>query len=124
MPLSPQAQRLDTAEPGNWYWTRGSRGFFRQIAWSPDGESFLTRSFFSYDRDDLWLVPADGGRPERLVEGVIDFGWTPNGETVVASTRRGRTQGVGVLAISIEEGWKRQLAPPTATDLSTFPGSV
>lgn len=118
-----QAQDLDTADPSNWYWrTTGRRGFFRQVAWSPDGESFLTRSFFSHDRDDLWLVPADGGRPERLVEGVIDFGWSPDGETVVAFARRGRTQEVGLLAISIAEGWQRQLAPPTGTDLSTFPG--
>jgi hypothetical protein len=100
--LPRQAQGLDTADPSNWTWrTTGRRGFFRQVAWSPDGESFLARSFFSYDRDDLWLVPADGGRPERLVEGVIDFGWSPDGETVVAFARRGRTQGVGLLAISI-----------------------
>ncbi|MGC9398042.1 MAG: hypothetical protein ACP5HM_02780 [Anaerolineae bacterium] len=122
LPLPREAQRLDTANPSNWYWYRaGYTALWRHAAWSPTGDAFLVRAFADYDRDDLWLVSVDGSQAERLAEDVIDFGWSPGGRYVVY-TRRTSAWTMGVFALSLEERWERQLAQLAATGRYDFPG--
>jgi hypothetical protein len=120
--LPQTAQRLDTVNPSNWYWRRaGHTALWRHVVWSPAGDAFLARAFADYNRDELWLVPADDGQPERLAEDVIDFGWSPDGRYVVY-TRRTDAWAMGVFALSPEERRERQLAQPAMTGRYDFPG--
>ena len=64
--------------------------------WSPDERTiaFIRRGVneTSNDKNDLWLMAADGANPQRVLEGVIAFQWMPNGREIlyIASDRKFR----------------------------------
>jgi acylaminoacyl-peptidase len=54
------------------------------VQYRADGQGYLEPG-----RDQLFVVPADGGTPRQLTDGSLDFGgtpaWTPDGRTLVAT---------------------------------------
>ncbi len=123
LPLSREAQRLDTANPSNWYWSHVGHPTAgrRRVAWSPVGDAFLARAYDSHAVDDLWLVSVDGSRPERLVGDVSDFGWSPDGRYVIF-TRHASAWSMGIFIFSLEEQLERPLAQLMGTVPDDFPG--
>lgn len=81
----------------------------QNVQWSPDGKtlSFLAPSDASWElaEEKLWLVPATGGAPTRLLNGfngaLRQYAWAPDGKSIVfgAQTRaRGATYRISVPA--------------------------
>lgn len=79
----------------------------QNVQWSPDGRllSFLAPSDTAWElaEEKLWLVPADGGVPRRLSNGLTgairQYAWAPDGASIVlgAQTRaRGAAYRVAV----------------------------
>ena len=71
----------------------------QNVQWSPDGKtlSFLAPSDTSWElaEEKLWLVPASGGAPVRLLNGfngaLRQYAWTPDGKSIVFGAQtRGR----------------------------------
>jgi dipeptidyl aminopeptidase/acylaminoacyl peptidase len=79
------------------------------VQWSPDGRtlSYLAPSDTSWElaEDKIWLVPASGGAPKRLLNGfnggIRQYAWAPDGKSIVfgAQTRaRGAAYRISVPA--------------------------
>jgi Tol biopolymer transport system component len=71
-------ERRLAADPGG--------SFMIPPAWSPDGGliAFVKTTDISDPdaREDLWVVPANGGRPWRVAKGVDSFAWSHNGRRI------------------------------------------
>ncbi len=62
-------------------------------SWSPDGKWIVVAASEGGEDQPLFLVPVDGGRPERLVGGIAHSPvWSPDGRFIVyAEGRQGRS---------------------------------
>jgi Tol biopolymer transport system component/predicted Ser/Thr protein kinase len=57
---------------------------------SPDGSTFLLRHYFTLASTPMWSVPVLGGAPRPLGNAeVSDAAWSPDGKSLVYSTRAG-----------------------------------
>lgn len=104
---SPASEESKEAEPTDW--TRQltySHEGETSPRWSPNGEqlAFLsTRPDLAATDDDdnteaqVWTLPIDGGEARKLTsapEGVIDFAWTPDSESILYLTPEPRPRPV------------------------------
>ena len=63
-------------------------------AWSPDGQRIAFTSWDEKERGHLWVVPATGGRPQRLTEKPGEYfhpAWSSDGADVVVLRGSGAT---------------------------------
>ncbi len=78
------AKILTTANDGLWNHT--------SPAWSPDGQTICYAA-----QTDLWVVPAEGGKPRQLTkDGEADFepAWSADGRWVYFTSMRGQTTAI------------------------------
>ena len=68
---------------------------------SPDGETVAYA-----DDGHVWLVPAAGGPPRRLVAGSSPV-WTPDGRLVISVERDDTTR---LAVVGVDDAWPRRLA--------------
>ena len=68
---------------------------------SPNGETVAYA-----DDDHVWLVPAAGGPPRRLVAGSNPV-WTPDGRLVISVERDDTTR---LAVVGVDDAWPRRLA--------------
>jgi hypothetical protein len=80
--LSPQADRLDAANPFHWAWISNR---LQRLVWSPQGDAFLMVEQQPYSTRQLWLIPLDESAPQLINRrgGVLDYGWSPDGAFIV-----------------------------------------
>ena len=73
-------QRRVTVNPArDWYPT-----------WSPDGNKIAFLSNRNKDRQQIWVIDADGKNPMRLTDGLLDSNpdWSPDGTKILYDTVR------------------------------------
>lgn len=66
------------------HYIRGNKDI-KNIRWSPDGR-FISFVWTAKDKQDLWLIPADGGEAYALTDARGHFGnhlWTPDARHIV-----------------------------------------
>jgi TolB protein len=80
-----------------------ARGFISQYRWSPDG----TRIAFIRDRvsgqnvfDDLWVIPADGGREIQVAANATYPSWAPDGQRIAYASSNLSDNGIHVVAVT------------------------
>jgi eukaryotic-like serine/threonine-protein kinase len=91
--------------------------FLRNPAWSPDGRQVAIVRGTGGIAGEIWLVPAEGGVPRRLVDEPSSIAsdsptFTPDGRGIVHSSTRGGASNI----------WFAPLAPGKPVRLTTGPG--
>ncbi len=100
---------------------QAGRAFWDFVAWYPDSARFLARLALPGRPVSLWSVPALGGAPQELVEGVYDgYGISPDGSTIVFSRAPGAFGGREIWLMGSHGESPRKLL--TAGDQSGFTG--
>jgi Tol biopolymer transport system component len=88
---------------------------YYNLRWSPDGEwiGFVRGYYFD---DDLFVAPAEGGEPRRVVHDrnmLRGFAWTPDSRSLIYSSSRGNTMlylpNFNLWTVSLAGGEQRQL---------------
>ena len=80
-------------------------------AFSPDGHSLAFTRWPTLYAGDVWIMPAAGGEPRRVTQDALaneGLDWTPDGKSVVFSSRRGGLLGLWKVPV---EG--KGIEPPT-----------
>ena len=78
------ANRLDEVNPGHWLWTSVR---VQRLVWSPTGADFLAAFEQNLGQRQLWRIPLQGP-PALLATGdIIEYGWSPDGQTVLYTQR-------------------------------------
>jgi Tol biopolymer transport system component len=124
--LSPDAQRLDEANPYHWFWDSVR---LQHLVWAPDGAAFLTRVEVEAGQYALWAVPLDGADPRQVAVGQIQaYGWSPDSRYVVytlvdpaaAQVDFVRRFAIAAVRLNAERGPAQQLA--TKLESASLPG--
>ena len=86
-------------------------------AWSPDGRYVTFQRSFS-DRQEIYGVPATGGKEQKLGETLSGFSWSPNGKILAVSGVPTKESPGGVFLLSLETGQRQRLTtnPPDTSD--------
>jgi Tol biopolymer transport system component len=95
----------------------GTYPFLRNPAWSPDGRNVAVIRGTGGSAGEIWLVPASGGTPRRLLDEpatvASDFPmFTPDGRGIIHSSSRGGSTNI----------WFASLASSKLVRLTTGPG--
>jgi Tol biopolymer transport system component len=85
--------------------------------WTPDGR-YITFERVMPDHDDVYRVPASGGKEQKIAETLRGSSWSPNGKTLAVDAVRKPGIEAGIFLVSIDTGASKRLttAPAPATD--------
>src|SRR5439155_12644877 len=84
--------------------------------WSPDGR-YVTFERVMPDHDDVYRVPASGGKEQKLAETLTGSSWSPDGRTLAVGAVRRPGADPGIFLVSIDTGTRTRLT--TARDNTT-----
>ncbi len=96
----------------------------RSPAWSPDGAQ-IAFVRCGWGECGIYVVDANGGGPDRALVvpedyAIEDLVWSPDGETLAFSARRGRQGAYSLHLLSVTGGTAQRLTSPA----STYPGDL
>jgi TolB protein len=98
--------------------TAGDEADDLEPAWSPDGQRIAYSAGWSFGREQVWVVNADGSRKRMLKTPSYSAepAWSPDGKTIVAGDAyTGAQAQAGIYALDPVGGPAKPLTPTTLT---------